>query len=61
MTTPPTESLLFDVPPLTPLSRLLRLADQYTRHNDALDGHDMTAGDLRHEVEPVQGHFGLAS
>ncbi|MEU9240721.1 hypothetical protein [Streptomyces sp. NPDC048385] len=38
MTTPPTESLLFDVPPpLTPVERLLRLADQYTRHNDALD------------------------
>ncbi|MER5826165.1 hypothetical protein ABT086_28865 [Streptomyces mirabilis] len=38
MTTPPTESLLFDVPPpLTPIERLLHLADQYTRHNDALD------------------------
>ncbi|WP_371551335.1 hypothetical protein OG266_38235 [Streptomyces sp. NBC_00554] len=38
MTTPPTESWLFDVPPpLTPVERLLRLADQYTRHNDALD------------------------
>jgi hypothetical protein len=38
MTTPPTESLLFDVPPpLTPVERLLHLADQYTWHNDALD------------------------
>ncbi|MFF4361559.1 hypothetical protein [Streptomyces sp. NPDC001604] len=38
MSTPPAESLLFDVPPpLTPVERLLHLADQYTRHNDALD------------------------
>ncbi|NEB01990.1 hypothetical protein [Streptomyces sp. SID13726] len=38
MTTAPAESLLFDVPPpLTPVERLLHLAGQYTRHNDALD------------------------
>ncbi|MFI9829763.1 hypothetical protein ACIHIX_18965 [Streptomyces sp. NPDC051913] len=38
MTEPPTESLLFDVPPPpTPVERLLHLADQYTQHNDALD------------------------
>ncbi|MFE0254192.1 hypothetical protein [Streptomyces sp. NPDC059010] len=38
MTTPPAEALLFDMPPpLTPVERLLHLADQYTRHNDALD------------------------
>ncbi|MFJ9900697.1 hypothetical protein ACIQPR_45975 [Streptomyces sp. NPDC091280] len=38
MTMVPAESLLFDVPPpLTPVERLLHLASQYTRHNDALD------------------------
>ncbi|MFD9630199.1 hypothetical protein [Streptomyces violascens] len=38
MTQPPAEGLLFDVPvPPTPVERLLLLADQYTRHNDALD------------------------
>ncbi|ROQ70151.1 hypothetical protein EDD93_4658 [Streptomyces sp. 840.1] len=38
MTEPPAEALLFDVPPPpTPVERLLRLADQYTQHNDALD------------------------
>ncbi|MEV0472533.1 hypothetical protein [Streptomyces prunicolor] len=38
MTMMPAESLLFDVPPpLTPIERLLHLAGQYTRHNDALD------------------------
>ncbi|MGW0710196.1 hypothetical protein ACWD4G_30285 [Streptomyces sp. NPDC002643] len=38
MTMVPAESLLFDVPPpRTPVERLLHLADQYTRHNDALD------------------------
>ncbi|MEU6144148.1 hypothetical protein ABZ848_27815 [Streptomyces sp. NPDC047081] len=38
MTRAPAESLLFDVPPpLTPVERLLLLAGQYTRHNDALD------------------------
>lgn len=38
MTTLPAESLLFDVPPpLTPIERLLHLASQYTRHNDAVD------------------------
>ncbi|MEK8146158.1 hypothetical protein NKH18_47940 [Streptomyces sp. M10(2022)] len=38
MTEPPAEALLFDVPPPpTPVERLLHLADQYTRHNDALD------------------------
>ncbi|AVH55693.1 MULTISPECIES: hypothetical protein [Streptomyces] len=44
MTTPPAESLLFDVP--TPVERLLHLAGQYTRHNDALDLH------LRAATEP---------
>ncbi|MFI9719800.1 hypothetical protein ACIHFE_09120 [Streptomyces sp. NPDC052396] len=38
MTTPPSDALLFEVPaPLTPIERLLVLADQYTRHNDAID------------------------
>ncbi len=38
MTGPSAESLLFDVaPPPTPVERLLHLAGQYTRHNDALD------------------------
>ncbi|WP_326812272.1 hypothetical protein OIE62_07740 [Streptomyces scopuliridis] len=38
MTTPPADGLLFEVPaPPTPVERLLRLADQYVRHNDKLD------------------------
>ncbi|MFD4177250.1 hypothetical protein [Streptomyces anulatus] len=38
MTPPPTEALLFEVPPPpTSVERLLHLADQYTQHNDALD------------------------
>ncbi|MFG3293364.1 hypothetical protein ACGF3G_31760 [Streptomyces sp. NPDC048179] len=38
MTDSPADALLFEVaPPPTPVERLLRLADQYTQHNDALD------------------------
>ncbi|MCC2276236.1 hypothetical protein LKL35_12550 [Streptomyces sp. ET3-23] len=38
MTTPSVGALLFDVPaPLTPIERLLVLADHYTHHNDAID------------------------
>ncbi|AJE87401.1 hypothetical protein SLNWT_7025 [Streptomyces albus] len=40
MTTPPADSLLFDVTaPATPVERLLLLAEQYVRHNDTLDCH----------------------
>lgn len=38
MTELPADFALFDVPPPpTPVERLLHLADEYTRHNDALD------------------------
>ncbi|WP_432104142.1 hypothetical protein [Streptomyces sp. bgisy091] len=38
MTTPPGDSLLFEVAaPPTPVERLLRLAGQYVQHNDTLD------------------------
>ncbi|WP_406326812.1 hypothetical protein [Streptomyces sp. NBC_00203] len=53
MSTLPAEPLLFDVP--TPVERLLHLAGQYTRHNDALDLH------LRAATEPEpQAHAASA-
>ncbi|MFF8022150.1 hypothetical protein ACFZDJ_13700 [Streptomyces sp. NPDC007896] len=54
MSTPPADTLLFDVPPpLTPVERLLHLADLYTRHNDSLDIVLLTATAPEPEVHVV--------